>query len=240
MSARETTFVSVPSAVPLLPLWGALLGALGALSCGSGASRDAGPALDGGSSTVDTPPCQEVAADGGSVDEHGFQIRVPLARLLPQEAGGSCDGPLTTMWDHDLLCTFRYGGRDAVVYVQSTPISTHPEGFSGAIYETRGAFWAEGGVTTEVIAEYDWGSQHHIDSLTVFAADATYVWSHSSFTVEYRTCHPPDCLKVYGPGYELVDDGCRPERTLPEVCVVVGDDGSYPPLIDSFAPCPQG
>ena len=60
-----------------------------------------------------------------------------------------------------------------------------------------------------------------------------FTWDHSTFGFGFRACQPPDCLRVEEE--DAFEDGCSPERTLPEICVAVVDP--VPPLVDTFAPC---
>ncbi|MBI5542317.1 MAG: hypothetical protein HY901_00385 [Deltaproteobacteria bacterium] len=240
---------------------GIVLGSLGTMAaCSEEAERlDAGAGFDAAASadaaaSVDassardasSAPDASFAADsavpdaGGVVDEHGFTLRVPQERTIPV-GGGIGPGPVetTTAWDIDYVCTFKHGALDGFFYVQATPLENRMMGMGGGIVmQTEGGWLSFANVVTPAAgALYDYGGNHHNDSLEFDFQGKHYRYYHSSFGWGFRSCMPPDCLEVYQ-GATLEEDGCRSGRTLPVVCVEVAHDGTVAPLVDEYEKCP--
>ncbi|MBN1773846.1 MAG: hypothetical protein JXB32_21475 [Deltaproteobacteria bacterium] len=175
-------------------------------------------------------------ADGGEPipNEWGFDIRYPDDDRLPCTEPGE----ITTEWpDADWICSFSYDGVDAVVYVQATPVRC--EDFMGPVLETRvGQVWVDGVVSPLGDTAYDWGGNHHNDSLEFAFGGRRYLAYHSSIGFGWRACHPMDCLQVSDATGTMLEDGCTCDRTVPAVCVQVRSDGTWDELVDTFAVCP--
>jgi len=147
-----------------------------------------------------------------------------------------CGGATRRTEDQDHLCTLRHGGREDVIYVQSHAVGT--EGFGSLDYEVDGAWHWDGTSVHEVPGVYEWGGGHHNDTLEVDVEGNRFRYNHSTYGFGFRACQPPDCLEVYAAAGGLVEDGCNPMRSLPEICVLVQLDGGVPPLTDTFMRCP--
>ncbi|MBN2361762.1 MAG: hypothetical protein JXR83_20080 [Deltaproteobacteria bacterium] len=177
-----------------------------------------------------------VGEDAQVTPSHGFCMRWPQYRDVPF----TDTIPPTTMpmLDVDYLCTLDYGSLHGFAYVQARPTSCRNMGGCTAT-TVDGAWVSVGGVVSAVTADYNWGGNHHNETIRVSYDDKVFEYNHSSITSWARTCHPPDCTLVFAAdGTALIEDGCTPARTLPQVCVQVEDDGTVPPLIDTFSPCP--
>jgi len=191
---------------------------------------DAGPGLDA-TSSADVGP----GLDAAPVDERGFAIRVPQERTIP---GKDFQGnPITAKaWDIDYVCTFRYGAADGFVYVRADAVEDRLMG-GGRIYATRGGWMSFAKVVTAAQnPSYDYGGNHHNDSVDVDYQGKTFRYYHSSFGFGWRSCLPPDCLQVLQ-GLTVIEDGCGADRKLPVVCVEVDHDGKVAPLVDTFQKC---
>ena len=147
---------------------------------------------------------------------------------------GTHDIDGTAARDADHVCTLSIDGHDAVVYVRATPTSLGGAMFPIPVYDDVAGFLFEADQVTEVAATYDYGGNHNNDFLSITLGAVRYTWDHSSYGYGFRDCQPPDCLKrEEGIAFQ---DGCQPERTLPEACIEVTNPLS--PLVDSFAVCP--
>ena len=184
-------------------------------STGSGGSTASGGATGSGGST-------------GSGDEFGFTYRVPPT------ADSSCGGETT-----DWLCTFHEASAAGYVYVQSTATGT----CAMAVYPTFKIDSAQlsvgGQISSLANARYDWGGNHHNDSMQFDYQVKTYKYYHSSFGFGWRRCQPMDCINVYPVGSTTLEtEGCGSTRTLPEVCVAIKTNKTHDPLVDHFQKCP--
>jgi len=198
---------------------------------------------DGSEPAVDAGDIDAMHDDGGRADggqtEHGFEIRLPETHMITcsEYPTGYPEGP-QEFDDADWLCTFDDGAAQGHIYVQSSPIDCGQGLFMFyPIFETGvAAISIAGEVSALDDAEYDWGGNHHNDSLSFGFAGKQYVYDHSSFGPGYRACAPVDCMRVFV-GSELIEDGCTQARTLPIVCEEIHPDGSHDPLEDTFEPC---
>jgi hypothetical protein len=86
--------------------------------------------------------------------------------------------------------------------------------------------------------DYNWGGNHHNDSLEFDFGGRHFRGYHSSFGWGWRQCRPMDCLVVTTMTGDPVEDGCTCDRTVPLVCVQVLPDGTWPALVDTFEVCP--
>jgi hypothetical protein len=172
------------------------------------------------------------------VAELGFDLRVPGTQSL------TCTGAMEEMpevWDvddMDYVCTFEYGGQSGHLYFQATPISCVVIWGPVAEYEVQAWMAQDGTVTPLEAPGYDYGGNHHNDSLTFSWADKNFKIYHSSFGWGWRACHEPDCLQVLDDdGFTVLEDGCTTDRTLPVVCRLVAHDGTVETLEDDFQVC---
>jgi hypothetical protein len=182
----------------------------------------------------DTAACN--GPDAAWAADHGFCIRVPQMRdVLFTDVVPPSYYP---MLDGDYVCTLDYGTIHGFAYVQARPTSCRNMG--GCTTTTVDGAWVSiGGTVSPVTASYSWGGNHHNESIRVSYAGKVFEYNHSSITSWARTCHPPDCTLVFqADGTTLIENGCTPARTLPQVCVKVTADGTVPSLVDTFAPCP--
>jgi hypothetical protein len=180
----------------------------------------------------------DTPADGIAPGPFGFTIRVPSAHEVPFEDFGGND-ETTEAWDIDHVCTFVRGTWNGHFYVQASP--NRCGGMIGCAYDTVGAWLSFDGAVQEVPdAYYDFGGNHHNDSVEFTFDNNTYKFYHSTFGWGWRKCQPMDCLVVYdASGMTLVEDGCTPEdRSLPVVCVEVARNGSVPDFPTTFEKCP--
>lgn len=194
-------------------------------------ARDPSDAPDG--AAPDAPPVD----DGSFVDDHGFRVRVPAARRVPVEGPGGQTGWAEAR-DRDWMCTFDVDGVAGTVYVQDRPLKDRGWIQGGITWRTDGAWWSRDGVVTPVDALYDSGGNHLNDWLDVVIDGVRWRYYHSSFTIAWRKCQAMDCLQQVSPAGAVLRDGCRSDRSLPAWCVEVAPDGTVPPLVDAFAPCP--
>lgn len=155
-----------------------------------------------------------------------------------------------TYWDIDHVCLFDNTELQMELYVRARPVGC--TGFWGTPVYTVGAAWTKiDGQVAPTMAQYDWGGNHHNDSIGFKVGEQLYVIWHSSIGWGWRACAPPDCSIVCDSGTDFgacdpyagftVDgtDGCArdtgdPPPPLPVVCVKVQSDGTVPPLLDPW------
>lgn len=184
---------------------------------------------------------------GDVVDnDFGFEMRTTVSHELPcEEDEFSCPTGSFTAQEIAYVCTLNAvgdvngdgvtdGADDGVVYVHARPTAINAGGFPFAVYDDVDGFFAADGVVVAVDATYDFGGNHHNDTIGVAVDGAIVTFDHSSYGFGFRACHPPDCLKIEGDDGSFVD-GCNPERTRPVACIAVVDP--LPPLVDNFATC---
>lgn len=190
-----------------------------------------GDANDGAPAETDA----DAPEDGGGIpNEWGFDMRYPVNDRL---SCSSASEPTVAWPDADWICSFSYGGVEAVVYVQASPVRC--EEFMGPVLETRVAqVYLDGEVSPLTDTAYDWGGNHHNDALEFSFGGRHYRAFHSSIGFGWRACHPMDCLQVSDAAGTLIEDGCTCDRTVPAVCVQVRSDGTWDELIDTFEVCP--
>ncbi|MCC7072980.1 MAG: hypothetical protein IT383_16780 [Deltaproteobacteria bacterium] len=166
----------------------------------------------------------EGEGEGELIDNpYGFTMRVPGTHVI--------DG--SNARDVDYLCTLSIDGHDAVVYLRATPTSLGGGFFPVPVYDEVDGFLWEADQVTAVDASYDYGGNHNNDFFTITLGGVRYTWDHSSYGYGFRACQPPDCLKREE-GSDF-DDGCQPDRTMPEACIEVSNP--LPALVDGFAVC---
>jgi hypothetical protein len=196
---------------------------------------NAGGANQGGASTGGIGHLGGTNSGGGSAtDPHGFTIQAPISHQIP------CgQGETITLPDADWICTFNYAGMTGFVYIVAAPIGCSEKWGTPPIFSTLvGQISINGQVETLQDAAYDWGGNHHNDSLSFTYDGKRHQYSHSSIDFTYRACQNMDCLLVHV-GTTITDDGCTAARTIPEVCSKIKADGTYDDLsVDKFAKCP--
>jgi len=178
--------------------------------------------------------------DTGPFDDFGFDIRIPQTHEItcsnypdrfPEE-------PLVQA-DADWVCTFDYGDQHGHVYVQATPVDCTFAMMSVLpVFECPAGYMSQNGKVEKLLnPAYDNGGNHQNDFLEFDWQGKHFKVDHSTFGVGWHACRPMDCMLVYEGG-NLLENGCVPkERSLPVVCVPVGVDGKFPPLVDEFEPC---
>jgi len=200
---------------------------------------DPGPDLvdispDPGPDTIDAGPDDQ----GGEVVDFGFDVRLPQAHEFVCEVPWG--GTETYEWsDADWICTFDVGATHGYVYLQSTPSECIVTMGSVPGYTGQAGWISIDGQVSELGKPgYDWGGNHHNDSISFDWQGKHYEYYHSSFGFGWRSCQNVDCLQVYSAdGGALEDDGCTTDRTLPAVCSGVKPDGTWDPLVDTFEKC---
>jgi hypothetical protein len=207
----------------------------GASGADGSAGKGGGPAGAAGTGGTQTGGRAGAGGSGGGVPgEYGFTYRVPGSQQF------TCGDQPQTLPDADWLCTFSQGDRQAYVYVQASVVDVMCVLAATGIYEVNLAQISIDGVVTSLSnATYDWGGGHNNDSLSFDHAGKTYEYYHSSFGFGFRRCQPMDCLNVYEPGATTPDvEGCGSDRSLPEVCVPIDEQGTHEALVDEFMKCP--
>jgi len=168
--------------------------------------------------------------------EYGFTFRTPIERTV------NCDPSLmesqVIQLDMDWLCTFDHGGKTGYVYLQHNTTSCEDFGMSVAGGFTNVGAWISigGNVSTLTGGFYNWGGNHHNDSMGFDYNSNEYEYYHSSFGFGWRTCQNMDCINV-NTGQNNEELGCTSDRTLPIVCVMIKADGTHEELVDNFAKC---
>ncbi len=186
---------------------------------------------------ADTAPADAAAQDtGGKTGEFGFVIRKPASHKVTC-TGAQPPAPTDmTANDADWLCAV---GGGKYLYVQATPTDCKVIMNATASFTVTGAWLSDGTTATPLQnASYDWGGNHHNDSIKVDVADAHWEIYHSSFGFGWRACQPMDCLQLLDGAGQVTDDGCTSARTKPVVCVAIDAQGGHPELKDTFAKCP--
>ena len=199
------------------------------------AVEDAAPVPD---AVEDVGPAPDAAPDVNPDKDFGFALRVPESHHLVCEQSGPFAEEMDVL-DTDWMCTFAYGNEAGYIYVQNTPLSCITMMSSVPSFESEGWISLDGEVSPLEEPLYDYGGNHNNDWLEFTWQGSRYKLYHSSFGFGWRKCQPMDCVQVLdGPDGTVVEDGCVPkERSLPVVCVQVAEDGTYPPLVDTFEPC---
>jgi hypothetical protein len=193
---------------------------------GSGGEGVGGEGV-GGASSVET------------VDEYGFMRRLPETRQItcskyPSEASKKPQA----LEDTDYLCTFAYKEQTATLYFRNTVDSCIYLMSPQPSFKSRG--WiAEGGQVTELSdVAYDWGGNHHNDSVDFKLDGRIFRYYHSSFGFGWRACQNLDCIQIIDADGTIIEDGCDPTRLLPIACVQIDSKGKADELKDTFAVCP--
>jgi hypothetical protein len=179
---------------------------------------------------------------GGSTGpggEYGFTYRSPGSQSI------TCtDSDRTQTFDvqdEDSLCTFHHDSRVDYVYVRASPTGECSRFYVPLYKIDLAQISVDGVVTTLANVQYDFGGNHHNDTVAFAFGGKTYKYGHSSFGYGYRRCQPMDCMVVYAAGSSTTveTDGCTSARTLPEVCVAIEADLTHAALTpDPFKKCP--
>lgn len=180
-------------------------------------------------------PADVAAADVAPAKDFGFTVR------KPQDHTVQCkDSTSLQQADLDWICSINVKGNKGWIYVQGDPVGCTSGGMSNnPTFLSKGWFSSDKGVVPLSAASYDWGGNHHNDSLSLTLGSLFLKAYHSSFGFGWRACQNIDCLQVLeSAGGTPTEDGCTKERTLPIVCSQVQADGSYDALTDLFKPCP--
>jgi hypothetical protein len=223
------------------------------VACGE--SKEAGvdtltPDTMGGDAALDTwtDDTSDTTADlgGDAVDtveyadvaQYGFDLRVPGTQSLECTAGEDLPPEVWDVEDMDYLCTFAYGGVEGHLYLQATPASCVIMWGPMAEYDVQAWLEVDGTVTPLQAPGYDYGGNHHNDSLTFDLDGQHFKYYHSSFGWGWRSCQEPDCIQILDDdGFTVLEDGCTTDRSLPIVCRLVGNDGHIKTLDDTFKKC---
>ncbi len=208
---------------------------------GTGGSAGAGAAagLGGSSGSGSGGSAGAGGSSPGTLDEYGFMRRLPQTRQITCSGTPEGGEPSTqSLQDSDFLCTFAYGGQTATLYFQNTVVACTFMMSAQPTFESRG--WvAQGGTVSSLSGvAYDWGGNHHNDSIDFTLAGTDFRYYHSSFGFGWRSCQPVDCIQVLNASDAVTRDGCEPTRSLPITCVAVEADGTAAALEDTFALCP--
>ncbi len=179
--------------------------------------------------------------DGGPTDDFGFNIRIPENHSVTcsKYPDGFPKDPMEQA-DVDWICTFDYGDQHGHIYVQATPVDCQVFYGPIPIFECPAAYMSIDGKVEKLLNPvYNAGGNHLNDYIEFDWQGKHFKYYHSSFGFGFRACQPMDCIQVLDKaGGDSIEDGCKPkDRSLPAVCVQVGMDGTYPPLVDQFEPC---
>jgi len=168
----------------------------------------------------------------------GFPIRYPQKHTFACPDVGIPIPDLDAL-EADWLCTFTYDGASAALYVQADPTSCEVSMSGMPVFGASRGWIAVDGAAPASVSEtgYDWGGNHHNDSLTFTWNGKGFTVYHSSLGFGWRACQDMDCFQVRDAAGTLLEDGCTMERTLPAVCRQVLEDGTWAELTDTFAPC---
>lgn len=194
------------------------------------------------SAAADTLVADTQVADTAEADvianSWGFPIRWPAEHTVDCPEGPFAPDSLTQL-DMDWLCTFAYGGHTGQAYLRATVTECLVTfGETPVFGDCAGWLALDGGAPVTVdVAGYDWGGNHHNDSLDFTWDGKRFTYYHSSFGFGWRKCQEMDCLQVRDSAGELLEDGCTKERTLPAVCRPIAADGTWGDFTDTFAPC---
>lgn len=163
-----------------------------------------------------------------------FSTRTPQSTELKCERSGT-----KSFSQRDWICSFDYQEMHGYFYMQATPTKCVEYLSSTAEFKTDKAQLSLGGNLVNVEkAAYDWGGNHQNDFIDFTYNGQVFKYDHSSFGFGWRQCQPMDCMQVYAAdGVTLVADGCTSQRTIPVVCRMANEDGSFDDFTDTFAKC---
>ncbi|TNF36002.1 MAG: hypothetical protein EP329_05655 [Deltaproteobacteria bacterium] len=217
----------------------ALLVALPLAACGDDGGSTPDATDTGGADTVADTGGADTSDEDTVANDYGFAIRYPATHTIPC-ASPSPELPIDDLEqpDADWLCTFAYGGASGMVYLRATPTGCVVSLTGNPVFDQCAGWIAlDGTVSPLADAGYDWGGNHHNDTITFTWDGKRFTFDHSSLGWGWRACQEPDCLVVHDATGALVEDGCTMERTLPAVCRLIGTDGTWGSFEDTFAVC---
>ncbi len=200
--------------------------------------------------TVETMPAETTPAETTPAETnadvtpgpYGFAVRDPQVDRVVPCTHPHIPGTTFDASDADFVCTFAHEGAAYTLYFQSTPNGCASDSTLIPLptYDTKGWVSKAGVVSALTAAQYDFGGNHHYDTLRFALDGAYYLYAHSSIGYGGRSCQNPDCLqRTSDAAYNtVVDDGCTAARTHPIVCVDVAQGGTVGSLEDTFATCP--
>ncbi|TNF36001.1 MAG: hypothetical protein EP329_05650 [Deltaproteobacteria bacterium] len=193
----------------------------------------------GGTDAAEDTTVADTTADDTVPNDLGFTIRYPQTHHIACDSG-TPDFPAEDIdpIEADWLCTFAYGGESGYVYVRATPTGCVVTFSGNPVFDDCAGWIAlDGTVSPLTEVGYDWGGNHHNDSITFGWGGKRFTYDHSSFGFGWRACQEVDCLVVHDASGTLVEDGCTVDRTLPAVCRQIAADGTWGSFEDTFAPC---
>jgi hypothetical protein len=210
-------------------------------SLGAGGVTEIGGAIGtgdipgfGGSTGVSTggTSTSSSTAGGATTHSYGFVLQPPSSNTVTCEDIGD-----TSFDDADWICAFDYGGAHGYVYLLAEATACK---ISPTLTVRVAQLSLNGVVTTLKGATYDWGGNHHNDSISFLHNGNRFTFFHSSFGYGSRSCQNMDCLNVdMGATGKTTDVGCGTDRKNPIVCSKVKSDGAFDDLsIDPFERCP--
>ncbi len=208
------------------------------VGCGGddGGTIDAAEQID--AAPADAPPVLD-----------DFPLRAPMPRAI------ACGAGTMTFADADWFCRIPLPSGSIDLYVQATPTACESSGLTETpvFGQTHGWVKVNGaGDAFAVAAGYQWGGNHHNDSLGFSYDGQTYGLWHSSIGFGFRVCQPVDCLLTCAAGstVELCNytdggagDGCArasggPPPPAPVLCAPMNADGTLPALTDPWTAMP--
>ncbi|MBN2802040.1 MAG: hypothetical protein JXR91_02980 [Deltaproteobacteria bacterium] len=195
---------------------------------------------DTDTSTKDTDTVIDSDVPVDTDNEWGFEIRTPQSRVVSCENSWENTEYDWTTEDVDWLCSFDYDGTEGVIYIQNTPTACKVIMMESPIFTSAAAqIWTKGNNTVEELddAVYDWGGNHHNDSLQFTFNGTIFKYYHSSFGFGWRSCNTMDCIQILNSDGSVKEDGCGCDRALPIVCKQIQKDGTYAELTDDFEVC---
>ncbi len=198
------------------------------------------PSEDG--ANADLAAADYDVGDSGPLVE--FPLRVPGSHLM------LCGGEEEWVPDVDYVCQIATGGLALELYVQASPTNCDETQMFAPQMVAIGAWLKLDGQVWPTPARYNWGGNHHNDSVNFAVDSAIYTLYHSSFSFGWRKCAPPDCLLTCDASAtmnapcdnwaKLAVDGCARDSgdgppPNPVICVEVDPSGSVPPFLDPWS-----
>ncbi len=209
----------------------------------------ADPGTDVPADAVDPGPDAVEVEDPGTDENQGeevgpvhqdydFDIRIPPDLNVTCSSGGGGFGNSWTGMSPDLICLFDGGAIQGTLYVQVTvtdcivlmgPVPT----------TTTTVVWIDvgGTVTKATDVTYEWGGNHHNDSMSFTVNGTYYHYYHWSIGFGGRACRGMDCSQTTDAGGTVIDDGCTKDHTRTLDCEQILADGTHMPLVKQTDPC---
>ncbi len=201
------------------------------------------PSSDFAEDPVTRPTIGKADEGEGIKNDFGFDMRVPQTHIVKCPSEDPNMPEEIEQEDVDWICTFDHENVKGYIYLQFTPVSCVDFGMStGTKFEAKTAVLSISGKLSQLsLADYDWGGNHHNDSMGFAFDGTTFRYDHSTYGWGYRKCQPMDCMQTYqSQNGGLLVDGCTKERKLPVVCHPVQKDETYEAtdFEDHFQRCP--